>query len=149
MCLHEPPQTDALIFCPLSKRCQLALSLALRRVGPPTWIGTLTFLVGAALIWLAFVNNWQQFVAVRAILGLLEARPILFLAYISNGSLFCTCTYSRPVFYLGLLSSSPCLRWLIDAPTFFLPQLGIPHILLVHPQGAAHPPGVFLYSVST
>lgn len=75
---------------PLSKRCQLPLSLALRRVGPPTWIGTLTFLVGAALIWLAFVNNWQQFVAVRAILGLLEARPILFLAYISNGSLFCT-----------------------------------------------------------
>lgn len=39
----------------------------------------------------------------------------------------------------------------IDAPTFFspVPQLGVPHILLVHPQGAAHPPGVFLYSVST
>ena len=56
------------------------------------WIGTLAFLVGAALIWLAFVNNWQQFIAVRVILGLLEASQYFFTAiapFIKSKEYFC------------------------------------------------------------
>lgn len=40
------------------------------------WLGALTFLLGALQISMAFVNDWQQLVAHRVLIGALEVGGI-------------------------------------------------------------------------
>ncbi|KAI5124299.1 hypothetical protein M0805_008907 [Coniferiporia weirii] len=68
---------------------QLPFNLALRRIGPATWLGTVAFLLGVVQLSLAFVSEWSQLLGVRAILGFLEAAILPSCIYIIS------CWYTR------------------------------------------------------
>ncbi|RDH27424.1 major facilitator superfamily domain-containing protein [Aspergillus welwitschiae] len=52
---------------------QPPMTVIIRKVGPTLFLGTLVISWGAILVGMGFVKNWKQMVAIRVLLGALEA----------------------------------------------------------------------------
>ncbi|RAK96985.1 putative phthalate transporter [Aspergillus ibericus CBS 121593] len=52
---------------------QPPMTVIIRKVGPTLFLGTLVISWGAILVGMGFVKNWKQMVAIRVLLGTLEA----------------------------------------------------------------------------
>ena len=65
-------QQGLAVFYPLYIAAEVPSNLALKRVTPRIWLAAMTFLWGLFCLCLGLVRNFDQFVALRALLGLAE-----------------------------------------------------------------------------